>query len=255
MVLHHEHLYRDLADPIALFKGNVPTELASYWSYTQSDVTAAHKEATATYSQLMADTQPMVAAQVLAAYSFSNTKRMLDLGGGTGAFLRAVNARYEHIEATVYDLPAVIESAVKNNRSDVNLHHESGKADSSNNKNSVQFIAGNFFNDPLPDGYDTISVVRILHDHNTDAVTALLKKIYLSLPPDGTLLIAEPMANTRRAERVGAVYFNCYFLAMNQGEPRSIQTLERMLQEAGFSKIDHHPTTLPLVCSVMTATK
>ena len=57
---------------------------------------------------------------------------------------------------------------------------------------------------------------------------ALLRSIRLALPPDGVLLIAEPMAETRGAEKVGDAYFGFYLLAMGRGRPRAIGEIAQL---------------------------
>jgi demethylspheroidene O-methyltransferase len=94
--------------------------------------------------------------------------------------------------------------------------------------------------------------VRVLHDHDDDSVLAILRAARRALPPDGVLLIAEPMAETRGAEPVGA-YFGFYLLAMGSGRPRSPQALTALLERAGFGRIRLLPTRRPLLARVMIA--
>ncbi|MEL6527759.1 MAG: methyltransferase, partial [Chloroflexota bacterium] len=49
-----------------------------------------------------------------------------------------------------------------------------------------------FFEDPIPHGYDLISLVRILHDHDDEPAQALLTNIRKSLAPGARLMIQEP---------------------------------------------------------------
>ena len=70
----------------------------------------------------------------------------------------------------------------------------------------------------------------MLHDHDDAAALALLRAARAALPPDGTLLLAEPMAGTPGAEPMGDAYFGFYLLAMGSGRPR---TAERAAAHAG----------------------
>ncbi len=63
-----------------------------------------------------------------------------------------------------------------------------------------------------------------------------LRNVRAALPAGGTLLLAEPMSDTSGAEAMADAYFGLYLLAMGSGQPRSAQTLRRMLQEAGFTR-------------------
>jgi demethylspheroidene O-methyltransferase len=74
-----------------------------------------------------------------------------------------------------------------------------------------------------------------------------------ALPGDGTLLLAEPIADTPGAEPVGAAYFGFYLLAMGSGRARSKAELAGLLAQAGFAAPRFLPTHTPLVTSVLVA--
>ncbi|MEM8958176.1 MAG: methyltransferase, partial [Pseudomonadota bacterium] len=90
MIRHHGAFYRDMSDPVALLRGEAETELAQVWPYVFGSGAAEDPGRAAIYSQLMADSQALVAEETLAAVSFCGMRRLMDVGGGTGAFLTAV---------------------------------------------------------------------------------------------------------------------------------------------------------------------
>ena len=59
----------------------------------------------------MAASQPLVAADVLAAYRLDRHRCLLDLGGGDGTFLVAAAAAAPGLKLMLFDLPAVAERA------------------------------------------------------------------------------------------------------------------------------------------------
>lgn len=242
MVRHHAMLYADLADPVALLRRERGgTELAGYWAYAGNDsARALDDQAVASYSALMAASQPMVAEEVLGAYSFSRHRCLLDVGGGEGAFLSAVGARHPQLRLMLFDLPAVAQRAGERLR-------ERGLAD------RTTLHGGSFHEDALPQGADLISLVRVAHDHDDDAVMALFRRIHEALPEGGTLLLAEPMSATPGAEPIGDAYFGFYLLAMGRGRPRRAEELHRMLAAAGFRESRSLPTRTPMVTSLITA--
>ena len=65
--------------------------------------------------------------------------------------------------------------------------------------------------------------------------------------------MAEPMAETAGAERVGGAYFGFYLLAMGQGRARSPAEVGDLLRRAGFVGVERRRTALPLVVSLMIA--
>ncbi|OYX26618.1 MAG: SAM-dependent methyltransferase [Rhodobacterales bacterium 32-66-7] len=105
MVRHHPVLYRDLADPVAFFKGETVPELASFWPYVFGAGGAADPGLAARYSDLMADSQGLVADDTLHLISFTGITHLMDVGGGTGAFLAAVGRAHPRIRRSLFDLP------------------------------------------------------------------------------------------------------------------------------------------------------
>jgi demethylspheroidene O-methyltransferase len=191
------------------------------------------------YSALMAATQPMVAAEILALRPFRGVRRLVDVGGGEGAFLEAVAARWPELELVLFDLPAVAERA-------------RARLAAAGLAERIRVVAGDFRRDPLPAGCDAASLVRILHDHDDTTVLDLLRAVRAALLPGGTVLIAEPLAETPGAERVGA-YFALYLAAMGRGRPRRADELVALLRRAGFVRPRLHRTRLPLITSVVSA--
>jgi hypothetical protein len=86
MVKHHRMLYQDLADPLALFRGEVEqTQLGRYWSYAGSvDPAADGDDRVAEYSTLMTASTGFVAEDTLDAYPLRDHKCLMDVGGGLG---------------------------------------------------------------------------------------------------------------------------------------------------------------------------
>ena len=229
-VEHHRHFYHDMADPVALLRGDaLHSELKKYWSY--SDVGASKDE----YSMLMSESQRAVSQQILDAYEFSHHKKLLDVGGGSGSFLRAVGARHAALELHLFDLPGVVQLVDKKPGSPV-----------------ITAYAGSFHEDPLPAGMDIVTLVRVVHDHDDDAVLALLRNIRRSCSPGTVLLIAEPFAGNKSTAVVTDAYFNFYFMAMGQGRTRTPQELSALAARAGFVKGRVRPTAMPLITGVMT---
>ncbi len=246
MIEHHKLFYADLADPLAMLRtGRGGGALAQFWSYAEAagrgERASAADSGTEAYSTLMAASQPMVAEQVLDAYDFGRHRRLLDIGGGHGAFVAQVAARHPGLALSLFDLPPVADMA-RQVLAGRGLGH-------------VSVHGGSFRDDPIPPGADLVSLVRILHDHDDSVVAALLAAVHAALPTGGALLIAEPMAGTPGAQAMGDAYFGLYLWAMGSGRPRTAETYRAMLRTAGFSRVREVRVGLPMVTRLLVATR
>ena len=150
---------------------------------------------------------------VAAAFDLSRFHRLIDLGGASGHLVEAVRQRYPHIDAQVFDLPAV-----------ATLYPGT--------------IAGDFFTDPLP-AADLYSVGRILHDWSDEKIRPFLAKIHAALPPGGGLLIAEKLLEPG--------YISAHMQSLNmlvgaEGRERTAAEYEALLRAAGFSQVQSRAT-------------
>lgn len=240
MIEHHALLYADLADPVALLRGEAgPTRLSRYWPYAGGAPVGA--EAAAPYGALMGTSQGMIAQDILDACDLSGIRHLMDVGGGEGIFIEAAAARLPGRRLTLFDLPAVAERA----RLRLDRGGLAGRIT----------CRGGDFHTELPPGADTISLVRVLHDHDDGAAQGLLRAAYGALAPGGRLIVAEPLAATPGAEPVGDAYFGFYLLAMGSGRPRTADELALMARNAGFAAVAERRTRRPLLVRVLVAHK
>ncbi|MEM9269687.1 MAG: methyltransferase [Pseudomonadota bacterium] len=243
MIRHHAVFYRDLRDPVALLRGQTDPELSRFWAYVLgTDRETVSPQVATEYSALMASSQVLVAEETLRAFDFSKVQIVMDVGGGTGAFLTALGQAHARPDLWLYDLPSVVESAPAR-------FAQSGLA------GRAKAIGGSFRDEPLPQGVDLITLVRVCYDHNDDTVLALLRSVHAALPPYGRLVISEPMSGGDRPSRAGDAYFSFYTRAMTTGRPRSFDAFADLLGEAGFTQPVPHKTGRPFITSVLAAQK
>lgn len=242
MVRHHAALYADLRDPVALLRNEgAGTAMSAYWPYAAYEQPQAlSTRAVAEYSALMTASQPMVIEEVLDAYPLQRHRCLLDVGAGEGRFVAAVAERAPALQLMLFDLPPVAELA-RQRLATLGLDAR------------VQAHGGSFFDDPLPQGADIVSLVRVLFDHDDAHALAILRAARAALPAGGTLLVAEPMAQAAGAQAMGDAYFGLYLLAMGRGQPRSAQALGDLMRHAGFDHVRALRTRLPLQAGVLVA--
>lgn len=232
MIRHHDILYRDLSDPVAFLKGETETELASFWPYVLGQSgEAPNAETFDRYSRLMAKSQAIVAEETLRTVRFANIGTLMDVGGGTGAFLREVRKVYPDLPMVLFDLPDVVAAV-----SDLDVH-------------------GGSFLEPLPRKADAISLIRVLYDHSNETIDILLRNVFDALPDGGRLIISEPMSGGDTPLKATDAYFAFYTMAMRTGRVRSQDDIAKHLRRAGFQNIDLPRPERAYVTSVVTATK
>ena len=239
MIQHHSALYADLADPVAFLRSNDPTALARFWPYVFGAAGAIDPQVTATYSNLMAESQVLVAEDTLRMVDLSGVKRLMDVGGGTGAFLAAVGVAYPALQLDLFDLPVV-------------LHGAGARLGAAGFANRVSLHPGSFRDDLLPLGADAISLVRVLYDHADATVANLLAAVHAALPPKGRLIVSEPMSGGALPDRTTDVYFAVYTLAMQTGRTRSGAEIAALMAASGFVNIRIQKGFRPFVTSIVT---
>lgn len=232
MVSHHRALYADLADAAGFFRSGEDTQLAAFWPYVFGQGIGTPEAER--FSHLMGESQSLVAADTLAQVSLRRRQHLLDVGGGHGAFLKAVAVKHPHLRLTLFDLAEVVAGAE-------GLPPQITRA------------AGSFRTDPLPQGADSLSLIRVLYDHSDSTVSALLTRAYQALPKGGLLVISEPMAGEKRPDPATDIYFAVYTMAMQTGRTRQPSEIAALVKQAGFSQIHSPNPARPYVTRVLTA--
>ena len=240
MVRHHRALYADLADPVNFWRDGQNTELARFWPYVFGASGAVDPDITASYSRLMADSQTLVAEDTLRMADLRGVRDLLDIGGGTGAFLCAAGMAFPALHLSLFDLPGVVTGA-------------SARLNAAGLASRSSIYAGSFRDDPLPQGADAVSLIRVLYDHDDSTVLRLLTSVHAALPPGGRIIISEPMSGGAIPDRATDVYFAIYTLAMQTGRTRTPTEIGAMLAASGFENIEKTWGYRPFITSVVTA--
>ncbi len=110
------------------------------------------------------------------SHDFSGFSRLLDLGGGSGAFAIVAVQRYPTLSAVVFDLPQVIMVTEK-------IIQESGLSE------KITCASGDLRSDPWPTGADLILLSYIVSCYEPQTLQALLARAQAYLPSGGRVLI------------------------------------------------------------------
>jgi len=144
---------------------------------------------------LYAMARPMAAAIAEAlALPQDRPLRVIDVGGGHGAYSLALAARYPQVTATIFELPRVVPIA----REIVAQAGLSGRV-------SVQ--EGNFQRDPLGSSYDVALVFGVLNGEPPAGRPALIQKVSDALAPGGRIVLRDYALDADRAGPAEATIF------------------------------------------------
>ena len=256
MIEHNHLLYQDMQDPLQFLSHAWSGGMADYWPYAHDKPTGTSPEAKVEvevevdkftrYSQLMAASQGFVVQEILSSYFFDEHRCVLDVGAGKGRFVSELAAHAPHLQFKMFDLPPVLALAREG-------LHAKGLSE------RVSLHPGSFLHDPLPQGADLITLVRVAHDHPDAVVLQLLQKAYDALPLGGGILLAEPMAQSQSSAVSGDTsvdaYFHFYLLAMGDGRLRTPDELMAMMKAVGFTHVERVPNAMPIHAQILLGRK
>ncbi|MBQ1116467.1 methyltransferase [Streptomyces sp. C3-3] len=214
----------DPAQQQGIFDGEDPVMLSVFWE-------AMHSLSTGT-------------AKVLGrTLDLSGVRRLLDVGGGSGAFGIELCGRYPELRADVFELPFVCDLAEK-------------KIAQAGMGSRVGTVPGNFQTDTsLPTEYDAVLLSLVLHDWDEDDGRALIRKCFSALPPGGLLIISELLVNDDKTGPADAALMSMNMLIENWGRNYTAAEYAQWLSEAGFTEVRTVRFTAPGANGAITAHK
>ena len=121
-------------------------------------------------------------------------KKILDLGGGSGAYCIVAAQTWPEIEAVVFDLPPVVEVARE-------FIAENGVAD------RVDAIAGDFTKDPFPGDADVVIMASNLPMYGPKMIGQVVAKAFDALLPGGEMHLIGETLNDDRTGPIGPAYW------------------------------------------------
>jgi predicted O-methyltransferase YrrM len=160
------------------------------------------------------------------AFDFSNRKRILDLGGGTGATSIALCKTYPKLESIVFDLPENIEIA----REFVAREEL---------QNRISLIGGDFKKDDLPDNFDAVLLANFMAVADAEENKQLLRNLHAKLPAGGACILSGWIMDDSRLAPELSVLFCLEDICWDAPDvERSESIYSQWLKEAGFTKIE-----------------
>jgi 3-hydroxy-5-methyl-1-naphthoate 3-O-methyltransferase len=159
------------------------------------------------------------------AFDFSKYKRILDLGGGTGATSIALCKTYPKLNSIVFDLPENSEIARE-------------FVEKENLSDQIETIGGDFKKDDLPDDFDAVLLANFMSVAEPKENQELLQKVYRKLPHKGVCLISGWIIDNSRLSPQISVLFCLEDICWNAPDvERSEEIYKEWLKKTGFKKI------------------
>ena len=167
------------------------------------------------------------ARQLLRDLDFSPFRQLLDVGGNNGGYALPLLEANPALNATIFDLEALRPLA-------------EARIAQRGLQERCRFIAGSFFDDPLPKGNDLLLLANIVHNWGTPECGRILAACHAAIEPGGTIVIVEPMLSEDLSGPAHASVSGLT-MALLGGENRTQSQIGALLQRAGFRELWQSP--------------
>jgi (2Fe-2S) ferredoxin/precorrin-6B methylase 2 len=190
-------------------------------SWTTPFIAAMHKNAA------------LRAPALVAAVGAEGVRRLIDIGGGSGAFSIAFARASPSLRAEVFDLASVVPIAA-------------GHAAEAGLSERVRTRVGDLRSDAFGSGYDLALLSAICHMLGRDENRDLLRRVFAALSPGGRVVIQDfVMEEDRTSPRAGALFAVNMLVGTPRGGTYSEAEYAGWLREAGFGDVRRLPLPGP----------
>ncbi len=137
----------------------------------------ADPQAAALFHRAMTEITRHVGAVLVDTIDLRDARRIVDVGGGTGALLAAILPLYPSARGVLFDLPHAVDAAAA-------PLHAAGIAD------RCECVAGSFF-DGVPEGGDCYLLKSVLHNWDDARCAQILASCRTAMAPGARVLVIE----------------------------------------------------------------
>jgi hypothetical protein len=225
IILHHHYLMSSWAHLDEAVRIGEPIRAR----YSSSDEENVRESFEMGMFELGMQTAPAIVARI----DLGGRTRLLDLGGGPGAYAVTFCRRNPGVTAMVFDLPTTRRFAEE-------TIVRFGLAD------RITFAAGDYLTGEIPGRYDIAWLSHVLHGEGPEACTLILEKVVAALDPGGMVLIQEFILNDGMDWPPFPALFSLnMLLGTRSGRAYSEGQLLKMLAAAGVRDARRLPLELP----------
>ncbi len=198
--------------------GGVPHIAA--WNMGRFEYLRGHPDEARAFDAMMANFPDDRHAAIAAAYDFSAATRVADIGGGNGAALRHILARYPGPRGLLFDRPDVVGAIQTGDLME----------------GRIAAIGGSFF-DEMPRGADIYMLIRVLHDWPDEDCRRILRNCRKAMGADAVLLIGDQILepDPTRGQPVDYLVDATMMTMFGSARERTRDEFTGLLSEAGFA--------------------
>ena len=161
--------------------------------------------------------------------SFAAVRRLLDVGGGSGALSCAVAQAHPTLRATLMDLTPVCEVA-----RELIAGYGLGTR--------VHCVVADMLRDPWPREHDAILFGNIFHDWEDATCRVLARQAAAALQPGGRVFLHEMLLDEQKDGPLTVACFSVNMLLYERGRQYTARELCGFLEDAGFIDCRSTPT-------------
>jgi len=156
------------------------------------------------------------------AVSLEGVRKMMDVGGGSGAVSIALCRANPSLRSVVLDREQVLAKTAEHVA-------DAGLSD------RIEGFAANMFTDELPQECDAAVIANLLHDFSPARAAEILHRVAEALPSGGKLVVMEIAPDDDRSGPVHAAVFTVTMIVNTEGGVAYTRAeLRRMIEVAGF---------------------
>jgi len=167
---------------------------------------------------------------VVRLLDLSRVSRVLDVGGGSGAFSMAFVRARRGINAVVFDLPNVVPLA-------------KSYVESAGYGGQISTVVGDYRTGELPGGFDLVFLSAIVHANSVEENRRLLHKCAASTQAGGQVVVLDQiMSEERTAPLPGAIFALNMLVGTGGGDTYTEAEVRGWMREAGLRDISRIDT-------------
>ncbi|MEU3025044.1 methyltransferase [Nocardiopsis alba] len=185
------------------------------WTYMRE-----HPESADLFDQGMTDISSQITRPIVQDYDFTDSRLLIDVGGGKGRLLSLILENHPHLRGVLYDRPEVTRDALP--------------ALTTGTLAERCRIEGGDFLTSVPTGGDTYLIASVIHNWNDEDSIRILTHCRHAMAPQGRVLLAEVLMPEEPAPARTAKFMDLSMLVHCDGEQRTPAHLTELLHHSGL---------------------